>query len=119
MMEENGAYRSIHYTLYLGERNTYDTRLEIQTRTIFEEGWSEINHKLVYKNSELSEYLILVEASTILSALVGDCDTLGELMKNIHDEYILREERISNGSSSRAKSDEIMKSVLKDFLSNY
>ncbi len=49
-IEENTTYRSIHYTIY-SQKNNIDTfpRMEIQTRTIFEEGWSEINHKLVYK----------------------------------------------------------------------
>lgn len=57
--------------------------VEIQTRSIFEEGWSEINHKLLYKrgNLRLDEEILLKQASSILSSLAGDCDTLGELIE--------------------------------------
>lgn len=56
-------------------------------RRIFEEGWSEINHKLLYKKNNLSlnEEVLLEQASSILSSLAGDCDTLGELMAHIVD----------------------------------
>ncbi len=80
----DSMYRSIHYTV----RDTKDgviIPVEIQTRSIFEEGWSEINHKLLYKKNNLSvnEELLVKQASSILSSLAGDCDTLGELMKTI------------------------------------
>ena len=57
-IDENETYRSIHYTVY-AKKNNIDAfpRIEIQTRTIFEEGWSEINHKLVYKKSFGSQEL--------------------------------------------------------------
>jgi len=119
MIEEDSVYRSIHYTIYINENDTRDARLEIQTRTIFEEGWSEINHKLVYKNKGVADYLILHEASRILSALVGNCDTLGELMKSIHNEYIRRNEQAKNTPEIEVKTDAIMQDVLKKFLLKY
>lgn len=73
--EYNSTYRSIHYTLCADENDMKGARLEIQTRTIFEEGWSEINHKLVYKNQNVDDYFVLLQASKILSTLVGNCDT--------------------------------------------
>lgn len=80
----DAMYRSIHYTI----RATKDeivVPIEIQTRSIFEEGWSEINHKLFYKKNTLSidEEILLRQASSILSSLAGDCDTLAELMTRI------------------------------------
>lgn len=80
----DSMYRSIHYTIRAIEDEII-VPIEIQTRSIFEEGWSEINHKLLYKNSTLTldEEMLLKQASSILSSLAGDCDTLGELMANI------------------------------------
>lgn len=80
----NSMYRSIHYTIR-AMRDEIVVPIEIQTRSIFEEGWSEINHKLLYKKNNLSldEEMLLKQASSILSSLAGDCDTLGELMTRI------------------------------------
>lgn len=114
--EYNNTYRSIHYTLCAEEKNIKGVRLEIQTRTIFEEGWSEINHKLVYKNQAISDYFVLTQASKILSTLVGNCDTLGMLMKNIYDEYMKRKANITDSSQNDAIASEIMEEVLNEFL---
>lgn len=97
-------YRSIHYTI----RYTTDgviIPIEIQTRSIFEEGWSEINHKLLYKKEhrDLAEEALLKKASSILNSLAGDCDTLGDLMKTIaereEDIDILDDKAILDSSS--------------------
>lgn len=86
-VEYNATYRSIHYTLNAqGENIAQSPKLEIQTRSIFEEGWSEINHKLVYKQGDRGSITGLQRSSRILSELVGTCDTVGTLMKYIHDE---------------------------------
>lgn len=83
-------YRSIHYTIRHTCESGVMVPIEIQTRSIFEEGWSEINHRLLYKQkqSNVAEEMILKKSSSILSSLAGDCDTLGDLMKTIaeHDE---------------------------------
>ena len=50
--------------------------IEIQTRSIFEEGWSEINHKLLYKK----EYFDIAE-----EALIERDVPL--LYRTNHDEY--------------------------------
>ena len=114
--EYNNTYRSIHYTLCADENDMKGARLEIQTRTIFEEGWSEINHKLVYKNQSVDDYFVLLQASKILSTLVGNCDTLGTLMKNIYDEYLKRINCQSFNSKLDEKTNKVMNEVLKDFL---
>lgn len=80
-VERNNIYRSIHYTFYASPKNIKNSpKIEIQTRTIFEEGWSEIDHKLVYKvSSEMKNQLEAM--SRVLSDLVGTCDSIGSLMK--------------------------------------
>ena len=125
VFDENSVYRSIHYTLRATEK-TDSPRVEIQTRTVFEEAWSEINHKLVYKNEDSSEYLFLMQASRILSSLTGDCDSLGDLMKGIHDDHLerlakTREQEVAKGvvfnqKELNATSEQIMKEVMSDFL---
>lgn len=84
-------YRSIHYTIRHSE-NEIMVPIEIQTRSIFEEGWSEINHKLLYKKEyfDIAEEALLKKTSSVLSSLAGDCDTLGDLMKSIAE----REENV-------------------------
>lgn len=100
----DSMYRSIHYTIR-AMKDEIIVPIEIQTRSIFEEGWSEINHKLLYKNNMLSieEEMLLKQASSILSSLAGDCDTLAELMTRIvnkEDEVnFIRDCNSSNGSS--------------------
>lgn len=114
--EFDNTYRSIHYTLRAEERNAKGVRLEIQTRTIFEEGWSEINHKLVYKNQDVSDYFVLAQASKILSTLVGNCDTLGMLMKSIYEEYRKRKEDSAFNNADNKSTSDIMSEVLNNFL---
>lgn len=78
-------YRSIHYTIRHTDREGVMVPIEIQTRSIFEEGWSEINHTLLYKKEyfDIAEEALLKKTSSVLSSLAGDCDTLGDLMKSI------------------------------------
>lgn len=97
-------YRSIHYTIrHLDEGIMVP--IEIQTRSIFEEGWSEINHTLLYKKDFLdsAEEALLKKTSSVLSSLAGDCDTLGDLMKSIAeregDTDILDDNDLSEGYS--------------------
>ena len=112
--ENNTVYRSIHYTLNSKENQIKKyPKLEIQTRTIFEEGWSEINHKLVYKKGKcLNPYLSLT--STALSEMVGTCDNIGSLMRNIYDDAANRD-KYQHGVADEEKQ---INEVLKSFLLN-
>lgn len=116
IIEWNSTYRSIHYTLCAEENNLRGPRLEIQTRSIFEEGWSEINHKLVYKNNDVSDYFVLLQASKILSTLVGNCDTLGMLMKDIYDEYVRRMSEAHGDLKEEEDGKAVMNEILERFL---
>lgn len=72
------GYRSIHYILESTPTiNTY--YIEVQVRTIFEEGWSEIDHKLLYPDN-LKDSL-LNEFSMILNSLSGSADSMATQMK--------------------------------------
>lgn len=72
------GYRSLHYLIrsqYQGEPYL----AEVQVRTIFEEGWSEIDHEVRYPydidNSILSDYLV------IFNRLAGSADEMGSYVR--------------------------------------
>ena len=110
-IEKNVTYRSIHYTINSAISNiSQSPKLEIQTRTIFEEGWSEINHKLVYKKSN-SENAHLEKSSRILSELVGSCDAIGSLMKYLYDEINDKQKNDIGFDSSKETSDSIGETI--------
>ena len=63
----DGIYRSLHYIVkYKGHY------IEIQGRTLFEEGWSEIDHDIVYKEAQDNE--MLRDYSKLLNRLSGLAD---------------------------------------------
>ena len=72
-------YRSIHYTLH-HKGDGLDIRIELQTRTIFEEGWSEINHRTVYGMADRAKSQSLNILSSVLSRMVGTCNDTSSLI---------------------------------------
>ena len=77
-----GIYRSLHYTIkYKGYY------VEIQGRTLFEEGWSEIDHDIVYKEAEDDE--MLQDYSKLLNRLSGLADEMSSYFRRLKH---LREE---------------------------
>lgn len=76
-LRENG-YRSVHYIISF--QKTY---IEIQTRTIYDEAWSDCDHSYVYKHEENASHSSLEELSRILCELTNVSDDLGEEMREI------------------------------------
>lgn len=80
IVEHPANYRSIHYlVLSKPTRNQYIC--EIQVRTIFEEGWSEIDHKLRYPYDINNE--ILAGYLAIFNRLAGNADEMGSYIKHL------------------------------------
>lgn len=84
-IRSDGIYRSLHYIIkYKGYY------VEIQGRTLFEEGWSEVDHDIVYpyyKNDEM-----LKDFSTLLNRLSGMADEMSSYFRRMteqkeHGEY--------------------------------
>ena len=74
-----GIYRSLHYTIkYKGYY------VEIQGRTLFEEGWSEIDHDIVYKEAEDDE--MLQDYSKLLNRLSGLADEMSSYFRRLKHE---------------------------------
>lgn len=111
IIDEDNIYRSIHYTL----KTECGARLEIQTRTIFEEGWSEINHQLAYKKHNDPAISKSIDAiSCILSDLVRDCNELGEYMKSLHDQTEIRCELPTEGHETSTSLISVIDRFLKE-----
>jgi ppGpp synthetase/RelA/SpoT-type nucleotidyltranferase len=74
VMHHPKGYRSVHYVI---ETNPSKRRVivEIQVRTIFEEGWSEIDHKVRYPNfSDNEQVKYFLE---IFNRMSGSADDMG------------------------------------------
>ena len=75
------GYRSVHYIV-----ETSPTRakrfVEIQVRTIFEEGWSEVDHQLRYPS--LSDNPFTNNILSLLNRLAGSADEMSSLVQELH-----------------------------------
>ena len=81
-IKSDGIYRSLHYIIkYKGYY------VEIQGRTLFEEGWSEIDHDIVYPYYKDDE--MLTEFSGLLNRLSGMADEMSSYFRKMKE---LREE---------------------------
>lgn len=82
------GYRSVHYLVETKvDKATYIS--EIQVRTIFEEGWSEIDHKIRYpsnSNRLLNQFLVT------FNRLSGNADEMGSYVKYLKKELERQEE---------------------------
>ncbi|PTO94032.1 hypothetical protein CWO17_24700 [Vibrio sp. 10N.286.45.A3] len=77
IIEHKDDYRSIHNII---ESNLVKqpTRIEVQIRTIYEEAWSEIDHKVRYPNYSDNEQLKFF--LKILNGLSGNADEMGSFV---------------------------------------
>ena len=74
----DGIYRSLHYIVkYKGYY------VEIQCRTLFEEGWSEIDHDIVYPYYKDDE--MLQDYSKLLNRLSGLADEMSSYFRKIRE----------------------------------
>ena len=72
----DGIYRSLHYIVkYRGQY------IEIQGRTLFEEGWGEVDHDIVYKEAEDDE--MLRDYSKLLNRLSGLADEMSSYFRRM------------------------------------
>ena len=78
--EHNAGYRSIHYIVQ-SQPERRVLKAEIQVRTIFQEGWSEIDHKVKYPdhsdNQQITGFL------NLFNVLAGSADEMGTFVKNL------------------------------------
>ena len=127
-------YRSIHYVVPATNIESVQVFCEIQTRTIFEEGWSEIDHQVRYPDYSDDENLM--SYLNIFNRLAGSADEMGsyvndlvelisknnelESERNLKDQFFLSEKErleseIKNLSTDRSNIDEIER-VYKELI---
>lgn len=83
MKEHHLDYRSVHYLVR--SRPTKEPQVaEIQVRTIFEEGWSEIDHAVRYPVEQCSQHAAHMLA--VLNRIAGGADEIGSCVRNIQRE---------------------------------
>lgn len=117
LIKENKPYRSVHYVI----RTDKGLGLEIQVRTLYEEAWSEIDHKLRYPynltNEMLSKYISIMnritglgdEMGTFINSYIRNFqDGLGVADDNEVYQFILNEiEKCDNDDVKQAITDKI------------
>ncbi|MCP3323011.1 RelA/SpoT domain-containing protein [Aeromonas hydrophila] len=94
------GYRSIHYIF---ESQPLNIKLysEVQVRTIFEEGWSEIDHKVRYPNfseEQTTKYFL-----DIFNRLAGSADEMGSFVKALDVELKNRATLLTIANDERQK----------------
>jgi len=105
------GYRSVHYVI-----ESYPTNqkiiAEVQVRTIFEEGYGEIDHQLRYSHDEIPEVLQL--NLLLLNRIAGSSDEMASLINMINKSF----EDIKEGYEEKLseKDKKILK--LKEKISN-
>lgn len=79
----NKGYRSIHYIIPATKIDGQQVNCEVQTRTIFEEGWSEIDHKVRYPS--FSDDIYLQEFLNIFNRIAGSADEMGNFVNSLRE----------------------------------
>lgn len=82
------GYRSVHYLVEFYPTNK-KVIAEIQVRTIFEEGYGEIDHRLRYSHNEIPE--ILKSNLLLFNRIVGSADEMASLINNLSREWCEKE----------------------------
>jgi putative GTP pyrophosphokinase len=78
--EHPDNYRSIHYILVV-QPFARASNIELQIRTIFEEGWSEIDHRVRYPNFSADPQLIYLLG--IFNGMAGNADEMGGFIRKL------------------------------------
>ncbi|MFL9576313.1 hypothetical protein [Acinetobacter baumannii] len=80
-VKHKAGYRSIHYIIPVNKIDNNKVACEIQTRTLFEEGWSEVDHRVRYPSflddENLKKYL------DIFNRLAGSADEMGSYVHSL------------------------------------
>ncbi|MEE1948528.1 RelA/SpoT domain-containing protein [Pseudomonas alcaligenes] len=109
--EHPKGYRSIHYIISTQPlRRTIFT--EIQVRTIFEEGWSEIDHRVRHPNfseNELVGYFL-----GIFNRLAGQADEMGGFVKELALALFTAEHTIATAHAEKDESLRKMEAALAE-----
>ncbi|MFA6193546.1 MAG: hypothetical protein WC726_01650 [Parcubacteria group bacterium] len=104
------GYRSVHYLIQARPgRDPYIA--EIQVRTIFEEGWSEIDHTIKYPNNIVNP--LLNKFLDTFNVLAGNSDQMGSFVRRLKDDLLKGTEKIEEYEKLTEKNTEIINDLQK------
>jgi len=103
------GYRSVHYLVEFYPTNE-KVIAEIQVRTIFEEGYGEIDHRLRYSHVEIPE--ILKSNILLFNRIVGSADEMASLINDLSKEWFSKEQEYENIIEIQKKEIELLKKSL-------
>lgn len=109
--EHPKGYRSIHYIISTQPQHR-KVFAEVQVRTIFEEGWSEIDHRVRYPNFSDNEHVSYFLG--IFNRLAGQADEMGSFVKVLAEELQKTEGRIVVVQKEREEALEAMEAALAE-----
>ncbi len=92
------GYRSLHYVFEINPTRRV-IRAEVQVRTIFEEGWSEIDHTVRYPNfgdDPLINYFL-----NIFNRMAGSADEMGAFVRGLTTFFTSQQDAINAMKSER------------------
>ena len=100
------GYRSVHYLL-----ESYPTNkkliTEVQVRTIFEEGYGEIDHQLRYSHENIPE--LLGQNLMLLNRIAGSSDEMASLINRLSQSIQEAEDKFNNKIKEKNKKIENIK----------
>ena len=105
------AYRSVHYVCETTPTQR-KVNFEIQVRTIFEEGWSEIDHRVRYPN--FSDAPLVSYFLTIFNRMSGAADEMGSFVRDLASTLGEASTRIEAANRERDMTFASMDQALKD-----
>lgn len=103
------GYRSVHLVISSQPINR-KVYAEIQVRTIFEEGWSEIDHKIRYPN--FSDHQLVGYFLTIFNRMAGSADEMGSFVTGLAASIQSYQLQLAQASNERDESLKSMENLL-------
>lgn len=109
--EHPAGYRSVHYIVQAQpqKRQVY---AEVQVRTIFEEGWSEIDHRVRYPNFTADEMVNVFLA--IFNRLAGQADEMGSFVQALAQVSTATQAELTAAHDEKRKSLEAMDALVSE-----
>ncbi len=108
------GYRSVHY-VFASQPTKRKIIAEVQVRTIFEEGWSEIDHRIRYPN--FSQNQLVGYFLTIFNRLAGSADEMGDFVKGLAETLTKLETEIKLEKEGKNRTLEAMEHTLSELES--
>lgn len=105
------GYRSVHYLIKYGTK--YDSSIiEIQVRTIFEEGYGEIDHQLRYSHENIPE--LLGQNLMLLNRIAGSSDEMASLINMLSQSI----QEVENNCKEKIKEKDMKIQNIKEKISS-